>query len=235
MGRSMRRSVSATLSAAVLALGASLISPAAALACTTSVGDFVWLDSNGNGIQDLGEPGINGIVVKISADNLNLERTVVTANKPGTTDPGYYEFSIFCDFDYTISIDPASVPAGYKASPIGVGASRDADSNNHAGTVVRVPIVTEGVPPASDLSIDFGYTPACSGKIGDYVWSDWNNNGITLGELGEPPIVGAIVSLNASSPVATNSAGKYLFSGLCAGTYKVCVQIPPGSQPSPAK
>jgi hypothetical protein len=36
------------------------------------------------------------------------------------------------------------------------------------------------------------------------------------------------------APVATDASGFYQFQGLCTGTYRIEVQIPPGMQPSPA-
>jgi SdrD B-like domain len=33
--------------------------------CPSALGDFVWNDVNGNGIQDSGEPGINGVILKL--------------------------------------------------------------------------------------------------------------------------------------------------------------------------
>ncbi|MDL0403782.1 SdrD B-like domain-containing protein, partial [Corynebacterium lehmanniae] len=33
-----------------------------------SVGDFVWEDSNGNGLQDEGEPPVAGVTVTVSAE-----------------------------------------------------------------------------------------------------------------------------------------------------------------------
>ena len=30
------------------------------------IGDFVWLDTNGDGIQDPGEPGIAGVIVRLA-------------------------------------------------------------------------------------------------------------------------------------------------------------------------
>jgi hypothetical protein len=219
----------------VLALtaGISVAVPTDAFACRTTIGDFVWLDSNGNGIQDAGEPGINGVTVKITADHLTPGgRTFVTANKPGTSDPGYYSFVVECDTDYVVSIDAATVPAEYAKSPIGVGGNEAVDSNDHDGTLVNIANPMTGNHPEPNLTFDFGYVPACEGKIGDFVWSDLNNNGIQ--DAGEPAIAGAVVTLNGSSPIASSSSGAYLYSGLCAGTYNVCVQVPPGSQPSPA-
>ncbi|MCB9296615.1 MAG: hypothetical protein H6559_26400 [Lewinellaceae bacterium] len=33
------------------------------------IGDFVWQDTDGDGIQDAGEPGIPGVTVNLYADN----------------------------------------------------------------------------------------------------------------------------------------------------------------------
>jgi hypothetical protein len=41
----------------------------AAQPCTGQIGDFVWFDANRNGIQDLGEPGINGVRVVLTDAN----------------------------------------------------------------------------------------------------------------------------------------------------------------------
>jgi uncharacterized repeat protein (TIGR01451 family)/LPXTG-motif cell wall-anchored protein len=67
------------------------------------IGDFVWFDSNGNGIQDDGydsqEAGINGIKVKlyedsnsngIAEENEFIDETVTANNHEGK--PGYYLF-----------------------------------------------------------------------------------------------------------------------------------------------
>ena len=32
------------------------------------MGDKVWYDVNGNGIQDAGEPGIDGVIVNLAGD-----------------------------------------------------------------------------------------------------------------------------------------------------------------------
>ena len=32
---------------------------------SASIGDFIWLDANGDGVQDAGEPGLPGVVVRL--------------------------------------------------------------------------------------------------------------------------------------------------------------------------
>lgn len=56
-----------------------------------SIGQFVWEDLNGNGIYDSGEPRINGIVVELYNEEMQLIGTTVTANNQAM-EPGYYLF-----------------------------------------------------------------------------------------------------------------------------------------------
>src|SRR5207248_3639333 len=55
----------------------------------TGLGDFVWLDSNGNGRQDAGEPGINGVTVQLLDGAGNVLAATTTATVGGTA--GSYE------------------------------------------------------------------------------------------------------------------------------------------------
>ncbi|MBT8198105.1 MAG: hypothetical protein KJO84_06345, partial [Acidimicrobiia bacterium] len=60
-----------------------------------SIGDFVWLDSNGDGVQDAGEPGIPGVTVTLSGD---ADATAVTdAN-------GLYGFADLAAGEYTATV-----------------------------------------------------------------------------------------------------------------------------------
>ncbi len=50
-----------------------------------SVGDRVWLDTNGNGLQDDGEPGVPGVTVELRQGSALVGSTT-------TTDSGFYSF-----------------------------------------------------------------------------------------------------------------------------------------------
>ena len=52
---------------------------------TGKLGDFAWLDENGNGLQDAGEPGIPGLNVALIQEGLKVASTVTDAY-------GYYLF-----------------------------------------------------------------------------------------------------------------------------------------------
>ena len=77
-------------------------------------------------------------------------------------------------------------------------------------------------------------TVTCNGQIGDYVWSDLNSNGCQ--DSNEPGIANVKVELYAGcgisgSPINTTYTGingRYLFSGLCPGTYTVNISTPSG-------
>lgn len=87
-----------------------------------------------------------------------------------------------------------------------------------------VPLAAVAVAQAEPRSCQSG------GNVCGMVWSDTNNNGVR--DAGEPMIAGAVVTLNGFS-TATDGNGYYQFAA-DLGTHQVIVQIPPGTQPSPA-
>jgi hypothetical protein len=89
---------------------------------------------------------------------------------------------------------------------------------------VLVPLAAVAVVQAEPRSCQSG------GNVCGMVWSDTNNNGVR--DAGEPVIAGAVVTLNGFS-TATDLNGYYQFA-TDLGTFQVIVQIPPGTQPSPA-
>ncbi len=77
----------------------------AALTALGLVGDIVWRDLNGDGIQDSGEPGLSGIGVTI--DDGNGLTAQVTTNSAG----GFSFFDV-PPGDYDLSVDPTTLPIG---------------------------------------------------------------------------------------------------------------------------
>ena len=85
---------------------------------TTSIGDFIWRDLNSNGVQDVGEPGIPGVVISLTANvaytysnGVNIPAgTVVTT----TTDVnGYYLFDgIRNAGTFTTRVNTSTLPTG---------------------------------------------------------------------------------------------------------------------------
>jgi protocatechuate 3,4-dioxygenase beta subunit len=180
------------------------------------IGDFVWKDLNQNGIQDAGEPGINGVTVRLFGPGNVLLATTVTAGNGG------YLFGGLAAGNYTVAVDAGSLPlAG--TTPTLVNAPGSTPANDSDGSPVAVNLPTH---KSINLTVDFGYIPAPAGSIGDFVWRDFNGDGIQNGA--EPGIPGVTVRLLSASNVllatqVTDGSGLYLFTGLQAGTYKVAV------------
>lgn len=75
----------------------------------TSIGDFVWRDMNGDGIQDPGEPGLANVTVNLldSTGTTVLDTVLTDSNGAylfSSLDPGDYivEFVLPAEHDYTI-------------------------------------------------------------------------------------------------------------------------------------
>lgn len=176
---------------------------------TGEIGDFVWYDVNGNGVQELGEPGLPGVTVTLGG----------AASASTTTDAnGAYLFSGLAAGSYTVTV---GTPGGYVATTSNAGGDANLDSN---GSPASVTLATDA---SADRTIDFGFTKG-TGQIGDRVWNDANGNGIQDG--GEAGIAGVTVTLGgaASASTTTDASGNYLFSGLLAGSYTVTVTTPAG-------
>lgn len=77
------------------------------------LGDFVWWDINDNGIQDAGEPGIDGVTVKLYADanSDNIPDSNVPLFTTTTNASGQYLFNNLCTGKYIVSI---VTPDGYE-------------------------------------------------------------------------------------------------------------------------
>ncbi|MBT8207783.1 MAG: DUF11 domain-containing protein [Acidimicrobiia bacterium] len=68
-----------------------------------SIGDFVWLDDDGDGVQDPGELGIPGVVVEIDGVDGPMSTT--------TDADGMYLFDNLSGGDYTVTVDQSTAPA----------------------------------------------------------------------------------------------------------------------------
>jgi len=184
-----------------------------------SIGDFVWNDLNGNGVQDAGEPGLAGLTVMLGG----------AASATTTTDAsGGYQFTGLSAGNYSVTV---GTPAGFTASPSNQGGDPLKDSN---GSPASVTLATNS---SSDQSIDFGFVPIPtppSGQIGDYVWEDENGDGIQ--DATEPGMPGITVTLAGpiNATTTTDANGGYLFTDLPAGSYTVTVATPSGFTASPS-
>jgi len=121
------------------------------------LGDTVWYDYDGNGVQDGGEPGIQGVTVELFDANGNSLGTDVTdAN-------GMYLFPDLAPGTYTVVVDDSTIPGNFQQTYDDDGLGSPNES-------------TTTLTNADDLDQDFGYQPLMS--IGSTVFIDYDDNGI---------------------------------------------------------
>ncbi|MBK8701398.1 MAG: gliding motility-associated C-terminal domain-containing protein [Saprospiraceae bacterium] len=190
------------------------------------VGDFVWEDLNGNGLQDGGEPGLAGIQVRLlfSTGAAALDPDGNNIPPQNTDGAGMYLFD---------EVPPGTYKVAFQINPGGnfyftkkdAGADDiDSDADRVTGETANFTIMS-GDPENIDL--DAGYYEKCT--IGDFTWHDLNGNGIQDG--GEPDI-----SVNISIiDVATGSAPLFQVNGttaynanLVSGANYIFDNLPPG-------
>lgn len=137
-------------------------------AASSTIGDTIWDDANGDGILNMGENGVPGVTVNLYGDldsngmingGDRLEATVTTGSG------GLYDFTALDPGPYIVDVtDTGAVLAGYAPTttePLALNLS-DGEDNNDA---------------------DFGFQSTAS--IGGIVWMDTNGDDIhTAEELG---------------------------------------------------
>jgi hypothetical protein len=185
---------------------------------TASLGDRVWLDLDGDGVQDSGEPGLNGVAVEL----LDGAGTILASNS--TTAAGIYGFTNLLTGSYSVRVVTSTLPPGLVQT-------YDLDGTATANTAALT--LSAGQTRAD---ADFGYRGTL--QFGDRVWFDYDGNGIQ--DTGEPGIPSATIELRNSSgtliaTTITGANGLYSFYNLPAGTYTVTVvasTLPGGAVPT---
>ena len=187
---------------------------------TASVGDFVWNDANGNGVQDAGEAGVGGVTVWLTGGGT----TSVTTTAPS----GAYNFAGVAAGTYQVSFALPAGAAGF--SPAGRGGNAALDSDPDPATGVTAPFTVSGGVPRADIDAGVVYA---DGVVEDRVWNDANGNGLQdPGEAGAAGVAVALLKDGAVvSTTVTDGAGSYLFAGLDPRpTYTVQVTPPAGKE-----
>ena len=198
-----------------------------------SVGDRVWYDLSGNGVQDPDESGVTGVVVAVfdvGPDGIGGTSDDVARGTRTTDASGDYRFDGLPPGSYVAVFDLATLPTGYRATLRDGGGddALDSDANRTTGTTAPTGLVASG---GSNLTLDLGIVLPVA--IGDRVWEDRDADGIqdtaetgiagvgvTLWNVGPDGLVGTSDDVEVSSTV-TSPTGDYLFDGQDPGNYYV--------------
>ena len=197
-----------------------------------AISNFVWDDTNGDGLQDGGEPGIDDVTVNLYLDDGN------GTPEPGGADGapvsttttaggGLYAFSGEAPGDYFIEFDPSTAVGTwtFTAKDAGGDDTIDSDADTSSG-LTDVFTYSGGLDDTRDAGL---YQVA---TLGNFVWDDTDGDGIQDG--GEPGFDGATVRLETAAggfvaDFSTDGGGVYSFTGLAPGSYKIEVSDVPGA------
>jgi fimbrial isopeptide formation D2 family protein/uncharacterized repeat protein (TIGR01451 family) len=185
----------------------------------------VWVDRDGDGVEELGEASRAGITVNLlNADGTPTGRTTTTNAS------GEYLFDEVVAGQYRVQF---VLPSGLKLTLQDQGGNDTVDSDPNATSGVTG--LVSVVPATTTRDVDAGvYVPA---SLGDRVWHDLNANGVQ--DPGEAGLAGITVRLLAAdgvtviSSTTTNGSGLYSFGDLAPGQYGVRVERPSGYETSP--
>ncbi len=174
-----------------------------------SIGDRVWWDKDADGVQDVGEPGLENVLVTLS----NGAQTRTDAN-------GNYLFPGLVSADYTVTVVTSTLPSGFTQTFDADGISPAAKANNSVVTIAGNDNVLQ----------DFGYDSALNMITGS-IFQD--NDGDGIQDPGENFLAGVTVTLSgrATATTTTDANGFYSFSSLAdvtgpLPTYTVTVTQP---------
>lgn len=179
------------------------------------LGNFVWEDRNGNGVQDTGEPGIGNVTVTIES----MDGYGSPPQSTQTDQYGKYLFENFIPGDYRVEFTRPSTGTWYFTKQVSGQGALDSDvvrgsskTNPMTGTVK----VQSG---KTNADVDAGlFHPA---TVTGRVWVDTDGNG-KQGGSNEPGLAGAVVRLYRGTTQVqlvnpTPGDGTYSFGDLDPG------------------
>ncbi|MFV0359129.1 SdrD B-like domain-containing protein, partial [Tropicimonas sp.] len=192
-----------------------------------SLGDTVWYDTNRDGIQNNGERGAADVVVKLisAATGIVVATTTTDAN-------GNYLFDDIEPGNYKVMF---VAPGGYEfTNKTSVGpeaANGDSDADIATGMTGLIHIDSG----EHQRNVDAGLvgTDPGTASLGDYVWYDRNKDGYQneSDAFGAAGVTVKLIDADTGAVLATtttDATGKYLFSNLDAGDYRVQFVAPNG-------
>lgn len=209
------------------------------------IGDRVWLDNDGDGIQDPSEPGLAGVTVHLYQGGNPTPVATTTTDANGS----YLFTNLLPNTAYTVCLDNAAdaTGTGPLAGKVLTVESQGSDGrlDSNGAFVNGFPCIsfTTGGPGANDHTLDIGFvTP---GELFGYVYVDRNHNGrrdakergvrnvrMTLsgtayaGTALARPLVAA--DIPGGLVVRTDITGLWRFHHLPPGIYQVVQKQPAG-------
>ncbi len=201
-----------------LVSGGNMDSIDAGIVAFGSIGDKMFIDFNGNGMQNTGEPGMSGFKVELYTAEGDFVTMDTTKGDMTMGLGGFYKFEDIKPGDYYVVFYTQDDYHFTSAN----NAADDIDSDVTSSIVEGSTDVFTLLPGEFKNTVDAGiYYPS---TIGDFVWLDVNKDGIQ--DADEVGIEGVQVELlNAGGQVLktaqSDENGYYAFESLKQGLYSV--------------
>lgn len=197
-----------------------------------NIGNFVWMDSNRNGVQNVGEPGIAGVTVQLWNGAMNQLLAQTTTNANGN-------YTLVGPTSTSLRVRAVLPNADLRFSPKDAGGNDllDSDVNDSAPALGFTDAFTLASNVISITSIDIGMMTPAQANLGNFVWEDLDQDGIQ--DAQEPGLGGVVVQLwnsamNQLLASTTSSAqGIYQLTTPEPGNYRLRVVAPAGFVFSP--
>lgn len=236
------------LRASNLSLGV-LSNPASIRIVAGALGDHVWSDEDGNGIQDPGEPGIAGVDVRLTGTDEHggtVDRATVTDGA------GDYRFGVLRPGEYTVvfrapegrsftralvgtdrAVDSDAGPDGRTAETT---VARVTDADDELVGVQRIDTIDAGILPGNDVvdppgTVDPGFgvvpvepdLPGGSGESGDATASPTPAPASEDSSAGSTRTAGALAFTGSTGLLAVSTAALLLTAagGILVGIRRV--------------
>ena len=149
-----------------------------------SLGNLVWEDMNGDGIQNLGEPGLAKVIVKLFDETHTLLDIKMTNQK------GFFQFKNLEEGDYQVEFER---PDGFNFTFCSLSTTGNSDSDvaySRSEDITSTELIhlSKG---EKNLSVDAGLFRCV--PLGEMVWFDLNRNNVK--DINESGINGLSVQI----------------------------------------
>lgn len=206
-----------------------------------ALGNYVWLDTNMDGVQDMSEVGIDGVTVHLYVDNGDGIADPTTDSLAATTltaTGGLYLFPELIADDYFVAFYP---PPTYTITSDNIPANDSLDSDGIDTLINGVSVALSQVVTLNfsevNPTLDLGLFQTDIASVGNYVWFDENEDGLQ-NEPNTNGINGISVYLYNSGGVLQDSTltqndlnsnpGFYLFDSIPPADYYIEFDITTG-------